>query len=77
MEYILKVPRSLCGSPQTEVECALLEGEQESEMAQLQREKELLDQLKEKIPNREKKSHAEKSQVDKTTCSLITSAAHS
>ncbi|XP_003971330.2 pleckstrin homology-like domain family B member 2 [Takifugu rubripes] len=47
---------------ETEVECALLEGEQESEMAQLQREKELLDRLKEKIPNREKKSHREKSQ---------------
>lgn len=46
-----------------EVECALLEGEQESEMAQLQRENELLDQLKEKIPGSEKKSHTEKSQV--------------
>lgn len=63
--------------PQTEVECALLEGEQESEMAQLQREKELLDQLKEKIPNREKKSHTEKSQVNKTAFSLIICAAHS
>lgn len=61
--------------PQAEVECALLEGEQESEMAQLQREKELLDQLKEKIPNREKKSHTEKSQVNKTTFSLIICAA--
>lgn len=46
-----------------EVECALLEGEQESEMAQLQRENELLDQLKEKIPGSEKKSHTVKSQV--------------
>lgn len=46
-----------------EVECALLEGEQESEMAQLQREKELLNQLKEKNHSTEKKSHTEKSQV--------------
>lgn len=46
-----------------EVECALLEGEQESEMAQLQREKDLLDQLKGKIHSSEKTSHAEKSQV--------------
>lgn len=46
-----------------EVECALLEGEQGSEMAQLQREKELLDQLKQKIHSSEKKSHTEKSQV--------------
>ncbi|KAF7670283.1 hypothetical protein LDENG_00299780 [Lucifuga dentata] len=45
-----------------EVECALLEGEQESEMTQLQREKELLDQLKEKIHSKEKKSLTEKSQ---------------
>lgn len=48
-----------------EVECALLEGEQESEVAHLQREKELLDQLKEKIHSSEKKSHTEKSQVKK------------
>lgn len=48
---------------QMEVECALLEGEQESEMTQLQREKELLDQLKEKIHSIEKTSHTEKSQV--------------
>lgn len=46
-----------------EVECALLEGEQESEMAQLQREKELLDKLKEKIHSSEKKSHTVKAQV--------------
>lgn len=56
---------------QTEVECALLEGEQESEMAQLQREKELLEQLKEKIPNREKKSHTENSQVDQASLPFI------
>lgn len=60
------------------MECALLEGEQGSEMTQLQREKELLEQLKEKIPNREKKSHAEHSQVGKktkkTTLSLIIGA---
>ncbi|XP_059208436.1 LOW QUALITY PROTEIN: pleckstrin homology-like domain family B member 2 [Centropristis striata] len=47
---------------ETEVECALLEGEQESEVAQLQREKELLDQLKEKLHGAEKTSHTEKSQ---------------
>ncbi|XP_074466175.1 pleckstrin homology-like domain family B member 2 isoform X2 [Sebastes fasciatus] len=45
-----------------EVECALLEGEHESEMAQLQREKELLEQLKKKIHGIEKTSHTEKSQ---------------
>ncbi|CAI5643690.1 pleckstrin homology-like domain family B member 1 isoform X3 [Oreochromis niloticus] len=45
-----------------EVECALLEGEQESEMAQLQRDKELLEQLKGKIHNIEKTNHTEKSQ---------------
>ncbi|XP_068451871.1 pleckstrin homology-like domain family B member 2 [Clinocottus analis] len=45
-----------------EVECALLEGEQESEMTQLQREKEILDQLKKKIHRIEKPSHTEKSQ---------------
>lgn len=71
------MPRLFCWLLQTEVECALLEGEQESEMAQLQREKEHLDQLKGKIPNREKKSHTEKSQVDKTTFSLIICASHS
>lgn len=47
-----------------EVECALLEGEQESEMAQLQRDKELLEQLKGKIHNVEKMNHTEKSQVE-------------
>lgn len=46
-----------------EVECALLEGEHESEMGQLQREKELLDQLKEKLHSTEKKSHTDSSQV--------------
>ncbi|XP_047464044.1 pleckstrin homology-like domain family B member 2 isoform X2 [Mugil cephalus] len=45
-----------------EVECALLEGEQESEMVQLQKEKELLDELKGKIHNIEKTSDADKSQ---------------
>ncbi|XP_075958674.1 pleckstrin homology-like domain family B member 2 [Anarhichas minor] len=45
-----------------EVECALLEGEQESEMTQLQREKELLDQLKKRIHSIERTSHTEKSQ---------------
>lgn len=46
-----------------EVECALLEGEQESEMAQLQRDKECLEELKGKIHNIEKTGHTEKSQV--------------
>lgn len=49
---------------ETEVECALLDGEQESEMAQLQREKELLDELKGKIHSIEKTSNTEKSQED-------------
>ncbi|XP_054610790.1 pleckstrin homology-like domain family B member 2 isoform X4 [Dunckerocampus dactyliophorus] len=45
-----------------EVECALLEGEQESEMSQLQKEKELLDQLREKVHSSDKVSHTEKAQ---------------
>ncbi|KAM3869463.1 pleckstrin homology-like domain family B member 2 [Diretmus argenteus] len=45
-----------------EVECALLEGEQDSDMAQLQREKEVLDQLNDKIHGIEKKSLSEMSQ---------------
>ncbi|XP_061607529.1 pleckstrin homology-like domain family B member 2 isoform X2 [Phyllopteryx taeniolatus] len=45
-----------------EVECALLEGEQESEMAQLQKENDLLDQLKGNIHSTEKISHTEKAQ---------------
>ncbi|KAG7485119.1 hypothetical protein JOB18_003370 [Solea senegalensis] len=48
-----------------EVECALLEGEQESEISQLQREKQLLDQLKDKIHSIDKTSHAETSQEAK------------
>ncbi|KAM4620288.1 pleckstrin homology-like domain family B member 2 isoform 2-T2 [Polymixia lowei] len=44
-----------------EVECALLEGEQDSEMAQLQREKEILDQLNEKLHSVEKTSLIDKS----------------
>ncbi|RVE63794.1 hypothetical protein OJAV_G00139820 [Oryzias javanicus] len=47
---------------EVEVECALLDGEQESEMAQLQREKELLEELKGKINNTETKNDAETSQ---------------
>ncbi|KAM8900059.1 pleckstrin homology-like domain family B member 2 isoform 2-T2 [Spinachia spinachia] len=43
-----------------EVECALLEGEQESEMTQLQRGKELLDQLNQKIHSIQKTSLPEK-----------------
>lgn len=46
-----------------EVECALLEGEQESEMTQLQRVKELLDQLKEKLHGNKTTNPTEKSQV--------------
>nr|XP_040036230.1 pleckstrin homology-like domain family B member 2 isoform X2 [Gasterosteus aculeatus aculeatus] len=45
-----------------EVECALLEGEQESEMTQLQREKELLDQLNKKIHSIQTTSPPEKHQ---------------
>ncbi|KAK5619946.1 hypothetical protein CRENBAI_004840 [Crenichthys baileyi] len=45
-----------------EVECALLDGEQESEMAQLQREKELLEELKAKMQSFERTSNTEKSQ---------------
>lgn len=50
---------------QMEVERALLEGEHESEVAQLQREKELLDQLKEKIHSIEKAKATKKSEVKK------------
>lgn len=46
-----------------EVECALLDGEQESEMAQLQKENEFLNQLKGRMPSSEKLSHLEKTQV--------------
>ncbi|KAL6462719.1 hypothetical protein MHYP_G00291410 [Metynnis hypsauchen] len=45
-----------------EVERALLEGEQDSEMAQLQQEKEALEKLKEKMADMEKKVQTEKSQ---------------
>ncbi|XP_041864956.1 pleckstrin homology-like domain family B member 2 isoform X2 [Melanotaenia boesemani] len=47
---------------EVEVECALLDGEQESEMAQLQKEKELLDELKGKMHRTEKTTNGEKSQ---------------
>lgn len=46
-----------------EVERALLEGEQVSEMALLQREKEVLDQLNEKIGSNDKTVLTDKSQV--------------
>ncbi|XP_061595552.1 pleckstrin homology-like domain family B member 2 [Cololabis saira] len=46
---------------EVEVECALLDGEQECEMAQLQREKELLDELKGKMHNTEQTNNIEKS----------------
>ncbi|KAL7840664.1 hypothetical protein AOLI_G00259870 [Acnodon oligacanthus] len=45
-----------------EVERALLEGEQDSEMAQVQQEKEALEKLKEKMADMEKKVQTEKSQ---------------
>uniref|UniRef100_A0A8C5EBD2 Pleckstrin homology-like domain family B member 2 n=1 Tax=Gouania willdenowi TaxID=441366 RepID=A0A8C5EBD2_GOUWI len=45
-----------------EVECALLDGEQESEMVQLQRDKDVLEELKGKVQSVEKTSHIEKSQ---------------
>lgn len=46
-----------------EVECALLDGEQESELAQLQKENEFLNQLKGRMASGEKMSHPEKTQV--------------
>uniref|UniRef100_A0A3B1JZQ2 Pleckstrin homology-like domain family B member 1 n=1 Tax=Astyanax mexicanus TaxID=7994 RepID=A0A3B1JZQ2_ASTMX len=45
-----------------EVERALLEGEQDSEISQLQQEKEALEQLKDKMADMEKKVQTEKSQ---------------
>ncbi|XP_035382248.1 pleckstrin homology-like domain family B member 2 isoform X5 [Electrophorus electricus] len=45
-----------------EVERALLEGEQDSEMAQLQHERQMLEQLKDKMADLEKKIQAEKSE---------------
>jgi len=45
------------------MERALLEGEQDSEMAQLQQEKDALEQLKEKMSDIENKAQTEKSQV--------------
>ncbi|XP_056306310.1 pleckstrin homology-like domain family B member 2 isoform X2 [Danio aesculapii] len=49
-----------------EVERALLEGEQDSEMAQLQQEKDTLEQLKEKMAKIENKAQTEKSQDAET-----------
>uniref|UniRef100_A0A8C2HIL6 Pleckstrin homology-like domain family B member 1 n=1 Tax=Cyprinus carpio TaxID=7962 RepID=A0A8C2HIL6_CYPCA len=49
-----------------EVERALLEGEQDSEMAQLQQEKDALEQLKEKMADIENKAQMEKSQDAET-----------
>ncbi|KAK7118456.1 hypothetical protein R3I94_022077 [Phoxinus phoxinus] len=49
-----------------EVERALLEGEQDSEMAQLQQEKDALEQLKEKMSDIENKAQMEKSQDAET-----------
>ncbi|XP_052452103.1 pleckstrin homology-like domain family B member 1 isoform X12 [Carassius gibelio] len=49
-----------------EVERALLEGEQDSEMAQLQQEKDALEQLKEKMAVIENKAQMEKSQDAET-----------
>ena len=49
--------------PQMEVERALLEGEQESEIAQLHQDKDALEQLNDKMVDMEKKLQAEKSQV--------------
>lgn len=48
---------------QMEVECALLDGEQDSEMAQLQKENEFLNQLKGRMQSSEKMSRPDKSQV--------------
>lgn len=45
------------------MERALLEGEQDSETAQLQQEKNTLEQLKEKMADIENKAQTEKSQV--------------
>lgn len=49
------------------MERALLEGEQEAEAAQLQQEKETLDQLKDKMADMEKKAQDEKTQVNTLT----------
>ncbi|XP_073796844.1 pleckstrin homology-like domain family B member 1 isoform X13 [Danio rerio] len=49
-----------------EVERALLEGEQDSEMAQLQQEKDTLEQLKEKMAEIENKAQTDKSQDAET-----------
>lgn len=46
-----------------------MEGEQDSEMAQLQQEKDALEQLKEKMADIENKAQMEKSQV----CAMIKS----
>ncbi|KAF7205758.1 pleckstrin homology-like domain family B member 2 isoform X2 [Nothobranchius furzeri] len=47
-----------------EVECALLDGEQESEVTQLQKENELLEELKGKMHNVEKTSHPESQETE-------------
>lgn len=50
---------------QMEVECALLDGEQDSEMTQLQKENEILNQLKGRMQSSEMMNHQEKPQVKK------------
>lgn len=47
-----------------EVERALLDGEQEAEVTQLQSDKEMLEQLNEKIGNMEKNSQRNQTQVN-------------
>lgn len=51
---------------QMELERALVDGEHDAEMVQLEREKELLNQLNEQLVDMEKKSLVDKSQVCKS-----------
>lgn len=53
----------VCVSPEVEVEQALVEAEQESELTALEREKEALESLHSKIADLENKSQQEKEKV--------------
>lgn len=51
-----------------EVERALLDGEQEAELAQLQSDKDMLEQLNAKMGNVEKSTQNNQTQVNTTRC---------
>lgn len=54
-----------------DMECALLDGEQKSETAELLKEKEILDHLNRKIAELERNAIGEKTKVNKVIVSLF------